>query len=582
MWRQIFSMIIGAIFLPTFLLADDSLWVQIEAQPSLLEAEDRARKYAVRLPNVHAFSLGSGWYAIAVGPFTQDEIELEYQNLRNTLEIPFDSFISTGVNFRQKIWPSGPETAESTDTPGATNIFSQTVEKIEGYDLSAIDRSEDETLDQARKSESILDRSAKKELQRALQWAGYYSSSIDGMFGTGTRNSMKQWQNANQFPATGVLSTLQRNILIMQYHYILTELGIEKITDLQTGVVINLPMGVLEFSHYDPPLAHFKATDGGPQAAYVISQKGDRAALRALYRALQTLSLLPPDGSRKLLDDSFSISGQNSQITSFAQAFLSQGEIKGYILVWPVADDIRRKRLLGNIKNSFETISGALDPTLADGKTQEIDALFGLELRQPLFSRSGIFATDEGYVITDAAALEQCDEITIRPNFKAKILNPDNEADFAILAPEGRLVPLSVAQFARMPLGINDPVISAGYSYQGRLDLPSITKGTADEMRGLEGREDIIRLSIPTMKGDVGGPILNQSGAVSGLLLDSSAGPRSLPKKVHFALNSQEIIDQLASLGIFVQTYSGQNPIEDVLLAKHARSITALVNCWKD
>ncbi|MBT6098595.1 MAG: peptidoglycan-binding protein, partial [Marinovum sp.] len=326
MWRQIFSVIVGAILLPTFLLADDSLWVQIEAQPSLLEAEDRARKYAVRLPNVHAFSLGSGWYAIAVGPFTQDEIELEYQNLRNTLEIPFDSFISTGVNFRQKIWPSGLETAESTDTPGATNIFSQTVEKIEGYDLSAIDRSEDETLDQARKSESILDRSAKKELQRALQWAGYYSSSIDGMFGTGTRNSMKQWQNANQFPATGVLSTLQRNILIMQYHYILTELGIEKITDLQTGVVINLPMGVLEFSHYDPPLAHFKATDGGPQAAYVISQKGDRAALRALYRALQTLSLLPPDGSRKLLDDSFSISGQNSQITSFAQAFLSQGE----------------------------------------------------------------------------------------------------------------------------------------------------------------------------------------------------------------------------------------------------------------
>ena len=582
MWRQFLSMIAGVIFLPSLLLADDSLWVQIEAQPSLLEAEDSARKYAERLPNVHAFSLGSGWYAIAIGPYAQDEVELEYQSLRNTLEIPFDSFISTGDNFRQKIWPSGFETAESTDTRRATNIFSQAVEKIEGYDLSAIDRSNDETLEQSLQSEDALNRSEKKELQRALQWAGYYSSSIDGMFGTGTRNSMKQWQSANQFPVNGVLSTLQRDILLKQYDQILIELGIEKITDLQTGVVLNLPMGMLEFSHYEPPLAHFKATDGGPQAAYVISQRGNKAELRALYRALQTLSILPPDGSRKLNTDDFTITGQNSQIKSVAEAFMSQGEIKGYILVWPSVDDARYQRLLSNVKNSFETITGVLGAMEGTGSLQEVDALFGLDLRQPVFSRSGIFATPEGHVITDANGLEQCDEITIRPNYKAKVLNPDEGHSFAILAPESRLVPLSVAQFARIPLGLNDQVISAGYSYEGRLDFPSVTQGTVDEMRGLDGNEDIMRLSIPAMKGDAGGPVLNQSGAVSGVLLDASAGPRSLPQNVHLALKSEKIIDRLATLGIFVQSDSGQKPVEDVLLAKQARAITALVSCWKD
>ncbi len=582
MWRQILSVIAGTIFLPTLLLADDSLWVQVEAQPSLLEAEDRARKYAERLPNVHAFSLGSGWYAIAVGPYTQDEIELEYQNLRTELEIPFDSFISTGDNFRQKIWSPGSQTAENTDVSGSANILSQAVEVTQGYDFSAIDRSKDETLDLALQSEAALDTSSKKDLQRALQWAGYYTSSIDGMFGTGTRNSMKQWQDANQFPQTGVLSTLQRDILLKQYDQILVESGIEKITDLQTGVIINLPMGVLEFSHYEPPLAHFKATDGGPQSAYVISQKGNKAALRALYRALQTLSILPPDGSRRLYETGFSITGQNSQITSVAEAFMSQGEIKGYILVWPSNDDTRSRRLFRNIKNSFETISGVLEPTAGTGALEEVDALFGLDLRQPLFSRSGIFATSDGHVITDASGLEQCDEITIRPNYKAKILSPDEASGFAILAPESRLVPLSVAQFARGPLGLSDQVISAGYSYEGRLDFPSITQGTVDEMRGLDGSEDIIRLSIPAMKGDAGGPILNQAGAVSGLLLDASTGPRSLPHNVHLALKSQKIIDRLASLGIFVQSYSGQKPTEDVLLAKQARSITALVNCWQD
>ena len=261
---------------------------------------------------------------------------------------------------------------------------------------------------------------------------------------------------------------------------------------------------------------------------------------------------------------------------------MSQGEIKGYILVWPSTDDARYRRLQSNVKNSFEIIAGVLEVTAGTGSLQEVDALFGLDIRQPVFSRSGIFATPEGHVITDANGLEQCDEITIRPNYKAKVLNPGQGHNFAILAPESRLVPLSVAQFARRPLGLKDQVISAGYSYEGRLDFPSVTQGAVDEMRGLDGNEDILRLSIPAMKGDAGGPVLNQAGAVSGVLLDASASPRSLPQNVHLALKSEKIIDQLAALGIFVQSNSGQKPVEDVLLAKQARSITALVNCWKD
>lgn len=582
MRRQILSMVMGLILLPGFLFADDSLWVQIEAQPSLLEAEDRARSYALRLPNVQAFSLGSGWYAVAMGPYTQEEVELEYQDLRNRLEIPFDSFIATGDNYRQKVWPVGTGTAQSFENGSETGNFSRSAAEIDTFELSLIDRSEDQTPQEALQSEGALDREAKKELQRALQWAGYYGSSIDGMFGTGTRTSMKEWQSANQFPVTGILTTLQREILLKQYDQILLDTGIEQITDLQTGVIVNLPMGMLEFSHYEPPMAHFAATDGGLQAAYVISQKGDKNALRALYRALQTLAILPPKGQRKLSGDGFLINGKNTQITSVAEAFLSQGEIKGYILVWPTSDDKRRRRLLNNMQTSFEVIPGVLQPKDATAEPQEIDALFGLGLRQPLFTRSGFFATGDGHVVTDAKGLEQCDEITIRPNYKAKVLPSEKDQKFAILTSETRLVPPVVAQFTRNPLGLGDDVVSAGYSYQGKLDFPSVTKGTVDEIRGLDGRDDVARLSIPAMKGDIGGPILNQAGTVSGVLLDSSSEARSLPENVHMALKSSEIIEQMARLGILVQTNSDKQPVEDLLLAKRARSITALVSCWKN
>ncbi|NDD88967.1 MAG: hypothetical protein EBZ32_06965 [Rhodobacteraceae bacterium] len=53
--------------------AQDMRWIQIEAQPSLLEAETRARIYAQEFPDTQAHSIGSGWYAITLGPLPEDE-----------------------------------------------------------------------------------------------------------------------------------------------------------------------------------------------------------------------------------------------------------------------------------------------------------------------------------------------------------------------------------------------------------------------------------------------------------------------------------------------------------------------------
>ena len=41
-------------------------WVQIEAQPTLAAAQERARIYSATLPDVNGFALGSGWYGISL------------------------------------------------------------------------------------------------------------------------------------------------------------------------------------------------------------------------------------------------------------------------------------------------------------------------------------------------------------------------------------------------------------------------------------------------------------------------------------------------------------------------------------
>ena len=62
--------------------AQDMRWIQIEAQPSLLEAETRARIYAQEFPDTQAHSIGSGWYAITLGPLPEDQADLRMSQLR--------------------------------------------------------------------------------------------------------------------------------------------------------------------------------------------------------------------------------------------------------------------------------------------------------------------------------------------------------------------------------------------------------------------------------------------------------------------------------------------------------------------
>ena len=72
-----------AIFLgASVAMAQGTTWVQIEARPTEAEAEARAAAYSGRLDSVNGFRLSSGWYAIALGPFSRDEAEI---TIRRTL-----------------------------------------------------------------------------------------------------------------------------------------------------------------------------------------------------------------------------------------------------------------------------------------------------------------------------------------------------------------------------------------------------------------------------------------------------------------------------------------------------------------
>ena len=87
--------------------AQESVWVQIEAQPTLNAAQGRAQAYDAALDDVNGFFLGGGWYGIVLGPYSTAEAGSVLRQLRSSGAIPRDSFIARGNNFRQQFWPVG-------------------------------------------------------------------------------------------------------------------------------------------------------------------------------------------------------------------------------------------------------------------------------------------------------------------------------------------------------------------------------------------------------------------------------------------------------------------------------------------
>lgn len=549
------------------LWAQGLAWVQIEARPNQASAEERARDYAGGVSDVVGYRLSSGWYAIALGPFTPEVAEDTLLTLRAARVIPRDSFISDGQNFGQQYWPPGGSAAV------------QPVAPVPIPDTAEVEPA-DETPAEARASERLLTRAEREELQRALQIKGFYNAGIDGSFGRGTRRAMANWQSAFGYEPTGILTTAQRRELTRELRDMMASLGFVQVEDSEAGIAVDLPLELVSFQGYEAPFAKYEG-EGGVQIL-LISQAGDSATLAGLYEILQTLEIMPLDGPREVGRARFTLEGVNDEISSFAFASLERDMVKGMVVVWPRGDNLRRTVALNRMRSSFTSLGDAVLPDTARGDAIERpDLLAGLQIRQPDASVSGFFVTTDGAVLTANSPLAACSRITLGDETEAEIVATDAALDLALLRPEARLAPLAIGRLTADLPRLQSDVAVAGYSYGGLLGAPTMSFGTLEDVRGLNGEATLQRLALNVQPGDAGGPVLDAGGAVVGILLPRAGdAARSLPEDVQFATKSEEIARFLSNNGISASAAEAPQMLAPEDLALIGADMTVLVECW--
>lgn len=553
-------------------------WVQVEAQPTLTEAEGRARAYSDTFPNVQGYRLPSGWYAIVLGPFSPDEAQRQLDLLRGERLIPADSFVPETPGFGQRFWPVGADLAET-----APPITPLVIPETQTATIVA-PVPENETTEQARVAEDALTPDQRMDLQRALQFYGVYTGKIDGSFGRGTRASMADWQGANGFEPTGILTTAQRAALIEGWTSERAALGLEPVSEPEAGIAMDLPLGLVEFAGYQPPFVTYGPKDGSGYQVLLISRRGDGKDLAALYDRMLAMSAIPIEGERGLQAASFTISGEGNGTSAYAMARMEGGMIKGFALIGPTADSARRLRLVEQMQASFTPLPGkVLDANLGEpSATPTADLVKGLEPRRPILSRSGVYISATGAVLTTTEVLQGCTQITLDGRHAARVAYQDDLLGIAILEPDAALAPRAVAELAPALPRLDSDVLMAGYSYEDKLSAPVISSGTFSEASGLNGEKHIARLTLQTLPGDVGGAVLDSTGAMIGLLAPrkDEAG-RELPKDVSFILQGSAITAALQDKAAMPAPATTTTTLAPEDLARRARDMTVLVSCWK-
>ncbi|WP_171237381.1 serine protease [Ruegeria sp. HKCCA5763] len=556
---------------------DPGVWVQIEAQPTLQEAQERAQAYARALPDVNGFRLNSGWYAVVIGPYARPDAQQVLRVYRSEGQIPRDSFIAFSSGLGQQFWPVGANVLNRGTIAAPVAPIAQAEDTL----TIAPTQDADETRAQALQSERLLTAQERKDLQTALQAEGFYNSTIDGAFGQGTRRSMGDWQRFNGYEATGVLTTAQRKALIDDYNAPLTSVGMAQYKDDAAGITMDLPLDAVRFDRYEAPFSHFNSASDLNAKILLISQDGDKRTLRALYEVMQSLEIVPLNGQRELRGDRFTLEGRGNGVVSFTQARLTDGQIKGFTLVWPEGDEARRLRVLSAMASSFTTTDKVLDAAAGADAAQSIDLMSGLQIRKPRLSRSGFFADEKGTVLTVSEAVENCTRITLDGDQEVQLAKADNDIGVAVLRPTKALAPMSVAAFSAALPRLQSDVAVSGFSYQGALGAPTLTYGQVADVRGLNGETGVKRLALNAQPGDAGGPIFNDSGNVVGMLLPTPSEGRSLPASVSLAATNERLTEILTQAGVSGLSSEETTQISPNELSRRATGMTVLVHCWE-
>jgi S1-C subfamily serine protease len=203
---------------------------------------------------------------------------------------------------------------------------------------------------------------------------------------------------------------------------------------------------------------------------------------------------------------------------------------------------------------------------------------------------TAFYITGEGHLLTNAHVVKECKSITVshvaEDPIAARPLALDVTNDLAIISTGSK--PEAVASF-RPAVRLGEAVAAYGFPLTGLLSSSgNFTVGNVTALSGLKDDSRVLQISAPVQVGNSGGPLLDETGAVVGIVVSKlnaiavATATDDLAQNINFAIKASTARAFAEAQGINLEAAApGGAILRPADLADKARSISAHLTCTR-
>lgn len=195
------------------------------------------------------------------------------------------------------------------------------------------------------------------------------------------------------------------------------------------------------------------------------------------------------------------------------------------------------------------------------------------------------FSLNRTNIVTNAHVISECTQIKVGGRGTATVLTTDTRIDLAVLSVT------SAPTFGSLRAGRlrqGDAITVVGYPLRGVLASGAqVTAGNVSALAGMQNDSRFIQISAPVQPGNSGGPLVDSSGNVVGVVVSKLNAVKmaqltgDIPQNVNFAVSPLTLQGFLDANGVDYQTAPSNKNLSTADVADIAKKYTVLVECWK-
>lgn len=245
---------------------------------------------------------------------------------------------------------------------------------------------------------------------------------------------------------------------------------------------------------------------------------------------------------------------------------------------------------VGTYVSGLETIDATLSITELDDE-DGMPALAGTtpgNARRGTGTGTGFFINGDGDVVTNAHVVDGCTSVTVRSGASredegAVVAHVDEDVDLAVIATN-----LSSRHTASIRPGVRlgEGIAIFGFPLTQMLARSgNFTLGHVTALSGFRDDDSQIQISAPVQAGNSGGPVLDLSGNLVGVVvakLDGLVAAMStgdLPQNVNFAVNAGSLESFLDRNRVAYKVGDATDRYESADLADVAKNMSVFIQC---